>query len=245
MKIDHPALSQIPQLRALWQEAFGDDDAFLDLFFSAAFSPRRCLCVSNGSNVVAAAYWFDCKPYAYVYAVATARSHRGMGLCHQLMAQIHSLLEQQGYAGVVLVPGDESLRRFYTGMGYESFGGIREFEAVAGQPIATKRLSSQDYASMRRQFLPEGAVLQEGESLAFLSDLAEFYSGEGWLLAAARNGETLRGLELLGNTDAAPGILAALGANRGTFRTPGATPFAMCKSLLGKNIPSYLGFAFD
>ena len=32
MKFDHPTIRQIPQLRQLWQEAFGDSDAFLDQF---------------------------------------------------------------------------------------------------------------------------------------------------------------------------------------------------------------------
>ena len=35
MKIDHPDMTRIPALRQLWQEAFGDSDAFLDRFFDA------------------------------------------------------------------------------------------------------------------------------------------------------------------------------------------------------------------
>ena len=38
MRIDHPDLGQIPELRQLWKEAFGDSDAFLDAFFMVAFS---------------------------------------------------------------------------------------------------------------------------------------------------------------------------------------------------------------
>ena len=74
MKIDHPAFEQVPGLRQLWQEAFGDSDAFLDGFFDTGFSPRRCLCVTDGEPV-AAVYWFDCRfageKLAYLYA-----SHR-------------------------------------------------------------------------------------------------------------------------------------------------------------------------
>ena len=60
MIIDHPTTTQIPQLRSLWKEAFGDSDAFLDIFFQRAFSPQRCCCVTQGDAVVAALYWFDC-----------------------------------------------------------------------------------------------------------------------------------------------------------------------------------------
>ena len=33
IKIDYPSESDIPMLRHLWQEAFHDNDAFLNLFF--------------------------------------------------------------------------------------------------------------------------------------------------------------------------------------------------------------------
>ena len=56
MIIKQPAKEQIPQLRKLWQEAFGDTDAFLDIFFSAAFDAERCRCVMTQGQVAAALY---------------------------------------------------------------------------------------------------------------------------------------------------------------------------------------------
>lgn len=245
MNIDHPNAAQVSQLRQLGKEAFGDTDSFLDGFFSTAFAKDRCMCVTAGDEIAAAAYWFSCGQYAYIYAVATAKNYRGKGYCHALMAQIHALLQKQGYAGCIVVPGEESLRRFYGDMGYENFGGIQEFSCTAGTPLPLRKIETAEFATLRRQYLPEGGVVQEGENLAFLARWAEFYAGENFLLTVTREGDTLRGLELLGSPDAAPGILAALGAKRGTFRTPGDTPFAMYKSLVEKNAPTYLGFAFD
>ena len=44
----------------------------------------------------------------------------------------------------------------------------------------------------------------------------------------------------------APGILAALGRERGTFRSPGDKPFAMYHSLTGESwMPGYFGLAFE
>ena len=245
MKIDHPTLEQIPQLRLLWKKAFGDTDAFLDWFYRSAFSPQRCLCVTESGKVAAAAYWFSCGEYAYIYAVATAKAHRGRGLCHALMADIHAFLAQQGYDGCIVVPGEESLRRFYGGMGYEDFGGIKEFCCEAGTPLPIRKISAEEFAAMRRQYLPEGGVIQENENLTFLSGWAEFFAGKDFLLAAVLEGDVLSGLELLGNADAAPDILAALGAKQGNFRVPGGKPFAMCRPLRSKNSPTYFGFAFD
>ena len=77
MTIDLPKPGQIPQLRQLWQEAFGDSDAFLDSFFSLSFAPERCRCVTEENHVTAALYWFDCSCHggkmAYLYAVATGK----------------------------------------------------------------------------------------------------------------------------------------------------------------------------
>ena len=245
MNIDHPSPTQIPQLRALWREACGDTDVFLDTFFETAYAPQRCLCVTAGNEIAAAAYWFSCGDSAYIYAVATAQAHRGQGYCHALMAQIHTLLQKQGYDGCIVVPGEESLRRFYGGMGYEDFGGIAEFSCTAGTSLPLRKIDAAEFAVLRQQYLPVNSVVQEEENLAFLSQWANFYTGDHFLLTATQEGETLRGLELLGNGDAAPGILAALGAKNGTFRTPGSAPFAMYKSLGVKNTPSYFGFAFD
>ena len=245
MNPNHPTPGQIPQLRQLWKAAFGDTDAFLDTFFDTAFDTKRCLCITADDEIAAAAYWFSCGDYAYIYAVATAAHHRGKGLCHTVMAAIHGLLQKQGYAGCIVVPGEESLRRFYGRMGYRDFGGIRQFTCAAAAPVLLRRLEAAEFAALRRTYLPANSVVQEGENLAFLSKWAEFYAGDDFLLTVTREGEQCWVPELLGNPDAAPGITAALGVKTATFRTPGNAPFAMYKSLGVKKPPTYFGFAFD
>ena len=68
-----------------------------------------------------------------------------------------------------------------------------------------------------------------------------------FLLAAEHDGDSLTGMELLGNAAAAPGILGALGFSRGHFRTPGtALPGAMFRPLrAGADAPGYFGLIFD
>ena len=239
-------------LRQLWKLAFGDSDAFLDGFFSTGYAPQRCRYLSDGDLVTAALYWLDCaymdEKYAYLYAVATHPAYRGQGLCHQLMEKTHDHLKAQGYAGAVLVPQEESLRTFYGKMGYKTMSNIGEFTVVPGEnPAPLRRIDAREYATLRRQYLPEGGLLQEGESLAFLETYANFYAGEDFLLAAYREDSFLWAMELLGNREAAPGILKALDCVRGKFHTPGADlPFAMVLPLKeDAPVPSYLGHAFD
>lgn len=244
MDIKHPAWEQLPQLRRLWKEAFGDSDAFLDQFYRTAFAPERCVCATEGCEVAAAAYWFSCGEYAYIYAVATAKKYQGRGICHALMSKIHEILTQRGYAGCILVPGEESLRRFYLGMGYENFGGVYSFICEAGAPLPLRRIGTDEFAALRRRYLPEGGVIQEGENLAFLSCWAEFYEGSDTLVTAIREDGELKFMELLGSADAAPGIVAALGAESASFKIPGDNSFAMHKPLCCDQAPKYFGFCF-
>lgn len=252
MRIDAPTPEQLPQLRELWKTAFGDSDTFLDHFYTSAYSPGRCRCVSTGGEVAAALYWFDvsCREQkmAYIYAVATAPAHRGKGLCRTLMTDTHAYLRALGHQGTLLVPEGEALRRMYAGMGYGGQTNISEFICAAGgEPAPMHRIDAAEYAKRRRELLPAGSVVQEGENLAFLETMAEFYTGLGFLLCARREGDTLHVPELLGNTAAAPGILLALGAALGNFRAPGeGKAFAMFHPLTpGAIAPDYFGLAFD
>lgn len=251
MRIDYPVEDQLPQLRKLWREAFGDEDAFLDLFFGKVFSSDRCRCVTVEDRVAAALYWLDCrcwdKPIAYLYAVATGKKHRGQGLCRALMADTHRLLTELGYAGAVLVPGELTLFEMYGSMGYGPCSTIREFACeAAAQRTDLRQLTVEEYAALRRQYLPAGGVIQEGENLTLLAGLARFYAGTDFLLCAAEDGEKFRGLELLGNADSAPAILETLGKTSGSFRTPGpGREFAMYHPFSDTLMPAYFGFAFD
>lgn len=251
MNIDYPAEGQIPALRKLWQEAFGDDDAFLENFYNVAFAPDRCRCVSIDGEPVAALYWFDCQlagqPIAYLYAVATKVAHRGKGLCRALMENAHNHLSYLGYAGTVLVPGENALFRMYESLGYFTCSTVSEFLcAAAEEPAALRTIDAEEFCVLRRQYLPDGSVIQEGANLDFLQTLAEFYAGDDFLLTVSRDDSAFFAAELLGNVHAAPSVLTAFGRKEGVFRTPGGDkPFAMYHPLGALEPPEYFGFAFD
>lgn len=253
MTIKSPKPQQVSELRMLWKEAFGDTDAFLDTFWKTAFSADRCRCVMVGDCLAAALYWFDCEymddRIAYIYAVATAGKYRGRGICRALMEDTHDHLAALGYRGAVLVPGSEALFSMYAGMGYGNRIQIREFSCEAiEKAVAAQSVDAKTYGRLRRAMLPENAVIQEKENLYFLQTQAEFYAGSDFLLAARREGDTLHGIELLGNEDAAPGILKALDCKSGVFRMPGkGKPFAMYRELGAGDtpMPAYFGIAFD
>lgn len=244
----HPEKHHIPMLKQLWYEAFGDSDQQIDAFFATAFHSDHCLCIPGDGQIIAAAYWLDCSyaggKLAYIYAVSTAKKHRGQGLCHSLMQQIHACVSASGYAGSVLVPA-EGLDQLYAPLGYHFFGGIKTFSCLASQPVSLRKLSAIEFAALRRQYLPKGSIFQEGESLIYLKTMAQFYEGDDFLLAALKDGDHLIGLELLGNTSPAPAITAAFSCSKGTFRCPGNDHFAMFRPVKDVPLPTYFGFAFD
>jgi len=252
MNFEHPGKNHIPQLVQLWKEAFGEYDGFWELFLNTAFLPDHCRCITENGQVIAGLYWFDCRcgneKNAYVYAVVTDPRHRGRGLCRKLMDEVHTLLQVRGYASVLLVPADAGLREMYRKMGYEDCTTIAEISCTAAETAAQVRtVGLEEYAQLRRKLLPEGSVLQEGISLTFLAAQAQLFAGQDFLLAAWREEDTLHGMELLGDPASAPGILRALGCERGTFQIPGdAKPFAMIHKLTENAVtPAYFGFSFD
>ena len=253
MTIESPTPSRVASLRSLWKEAFGDGDAFLDTFFATAYSPSRTRCMVEGGEVVSALYWFDVsldgKRLAYLYAIATRKTHRGQGLCRRLMDDVHARLKKAGYAGTLLVPSEPSLFDFYARMGYEPCAPMQTLVCRAeGEPIALRRVDGEEYGRLRARLLPLGGVVQEGESLRFLEKQEELYAADGLLVAAHRKRGQLLATELLGDPALAPRILATLGADEGRFRLSGGdAPFAMLYRLSSKDFPppTYFALAFD
>lgn len=239
------------QLKELWHLAFGDGMEFIELFFQTAYSPSHCLYLSEEGQLTAALYWLDCEyrgqKQAYIYAVATHPEHRGKGLCRRLMDLTHGVLREQGYHAALLRPADEGLRRMYRKMGYRTATHVSEFRCCAGSYVPVQKIDAEEYARLRRKFLPENGVIQEGVSLSYLQSYSGFYSGADFLLAGAAYQGEFNGSELLGNRDAASGILAALGYESGSFRCPGPDiPFGMFLPLTEDAAePAYLGLVFD
>ena len=204
-------------------------------------------------SVAAALYWFDCeyeaKKIAYLYAIATKKDFRGQGLCRALMDETHEHLRERGYAAAILVPSEPSLFEFYNKIGYRACSSIGELSCgAADKSTALTQIDKHEYAALRRSYLPESSVIQEGENLDFLCAQAKLYKGDGFLLAARVQSDKLIGLELLGDTSKASEIVRSLGCAEGDVRTVGSSrPFAMYLPLTDETStpPSYFGFAFD
>lgn len=250
MRIEHPLPRHIPGLKRLWMDVFGDTSEYLDLFFSTGYAPENCLLIEDEGDITAALYWLDMDyvsgKLAYIYAVATDPAFRGQGLCRRLLTRTHEILANRGYAGAILVPQGENLFALYEKFGYRTGSGIREFTAAPTQPISLIPLDAQAYAAKRKALLPKAVHLGE-RALALLAATAEFYEGDGFVIACARHNGRFFAPEYLGDDAVAGSILAALDCRDGRFRMPGNDiPFTMFLPLKpDAEKPSHLGFAFD
>ncbi len=250
MIIDHPRKEDIPALRRLWKQAFGDSDAFLDAFFGVGFAYDRCRCVFLEAEVTAALYWFDGElegeKIAYLYAIATDLSHRGQGLCRLLMADTQACLIGRGYTEAVLLPAEKWLEAFYGAMGYRPFGSVMQKQYRAGKRCFVRPVDGEEFALLRREHLPRGGIRQEGALLRFLATQAEFYAGEGFLAAISK--ETPKTVvEFLGDLSQIPGLLGALKLQQATVRTPGGSKSCGMYLPLAPDapVPTYLGLPMD
>lgn len=252
MNFDYAPPEAAPQLRALWKQAFGDGDDFLDAFFGLCFSPTRSRCIFREGEVVSNLYWFDltCRgeKMAYLYAVATRKDCRRQGLCRALLTDTRRVLTARGYTAALLCPENAALARMYAEQGYLPVCKIDEFTMTAGaRPLPLRQVSPEEYASLRRRFLPAGSAQQEPCFWELLARDACLMAGADFLVTVRQEKDRLLALELLGNREAAPGILAALGYREGIFRSPGTgKDFAMFLPLVpGTKAPAYYGLGLD
>ena len=237
----HPRPGEEAAMRELFTEAFGDAD-FTDLFVSRGVRAERCFAAYDG-GLLAALHWFDCvfvgEKAAYVYGIAAFQAQRGRGIGSALIRAALDELKELGYRHILLVPAGESLFGYYERFGFRAASTVRETKIGAGESIPIRKLTVSEYAAARRELLPANGLLQEGACLDVLSGYADFYAAGG--AVAAVSGEMI--LELLGDEDAAPGLIAALGLESATVRMPGkGRPFAMA---LGTGEGLYLGLALD
>lgn len=253
MIFKNPTFTDIPSLKNLWLEAFGDSEEFFMLFLKNGYHYKRCRVAVENGKIVAALYFFDCyiedKKIAYIYGVATDKQERGKGYCRKLIVDTHEHLKENGYYGALLVPGSERLFSMYEKFGYKTATYVDKVTVSANiKPLSNiRKIEKDEYQRLRRAFLPQGAVLQENENLDYLSQFEDFYTDGNFLLAAHIKDNTLYAQEFLGDKELLPFIVSSLSAETGVFRTKGdSIPFSLyCPFYDNSPKPVWFGLAFD
>lgn len=240
----------ITELRKLWKDAFGDSEAFMDDFFSVAYSKDRCKTLRKDGKIVSALYWFPVEEggarFAYLYGVATLSEYRGQGLAAYLIEKTCKQLREKGYSGVLLVPGSEELFSYYRKLGFFACTTIKERSISAEGRILLRPVDREEYGVLRRKLLPYRGVEQEGAFLELLERQYGLFAGEGFVLCATVEQNRAFIPEFLGDEAILPAILGGLGVKNAKVRTPGTgRSFSMYRPLDGHSPPLYFGLALD
>lgn len=129
--------------KSLWQEVFGDDDAFVDRFLLRYYHRRRVLSVSEEGRLLSMAHLLPFRSEAgatgYLYGVATAPDRRGEGLASRLIREAIGRARDTGFDLLALIPADAGLAAFYERFGFCEKRPIRfaesgEFDFGTGTP---------------------------------------------------------------------------------------------------------------
>lgn len=250
--------SDLPRLKAIWQDCFGDPDDYIDRYFASYWQPDRMFILESDGQAQAMCAWFELalcgEPAAYFYAVATDPAYQGRGFCRKLMAYAEEVLTQQGISQFLLVPGEESLFRFYAGMGYETAGAMGAADVKIPIAGAVHPIDAAQYLRLRQAAAPDNAVDYTPEQLQYQQLLGEasggglFALGDTGCAVVERLSETtLLVKEVLGFDPLLAGghLLHHCGGEHAIVRFPDDTgvPFCMGKQLTVQ--PCYLGLAFD
>jgi len=124
--IRHPSRGDKKALALLWKEIFGDDDAFVRLFFKRIYKPANTLIIKDQDSIISALYILPYRvqidvrsfPSAYICGVCTRPSERGKGYMKMLMQAAMDEMRNKGYVLATLIPASERLRDFYRRFGF-------------------------------------------------------------------------------------------------------------------------------
>ena len=269
MRMRKSGADDVPALKTLWKQAFGDTDAEIDGFFETVWPEAAGFCAEEGGAVIAMLFALPVEivhgertqKAAYLYAVATAEAFRGRGVCRALMEFAEKTLRKRYIECLLLVPADERLAAYYETMGYVRQDGCTERPPLADTPKGTAvPVTVQEYAGLRETLLFD--VPHARYSRAELEYAAEELAGEKRVLyrlecgyacgcaavhTAGASGGVVRVEELLPDAGMLPALAAALGPGTYPVRMPGrGAARCMAKWLDGaEHAPVWFAFALD
>ena len=121
----------VPQLKKLWKEAFGEDvsaEMFYDGIFSQKASGRIKILVERKKDIgiVSMLHYIPCcyesnnRKYngAYLYALATAQQYRGQKIMGALIQYAIDMAESMEMDFLYLIPATDSLYEYYQRFGF-------------------------------------------------------------------------------------------------------------------------------
>lgn len=186
--------SELPAQKALWQTCFGDDGAFIDLFYARYCAPEGVLVLAEDGVLRSMAAILPmglrfpdgtAGRAGYVYALSTDPDARGRGFARELLNYADFYLRNRGADCVITVPATESLHGFFASAGYEACFSHRRSEVTPGALPPTRAddavtpADPADYGRIRERLLEGRFHVSYGEPLlSFQSEGSRMFGGD-------------------------------------------------------------------
>ncbi len=154
-----PTPSDIPALKTIWHNVFGDDLADIDRFFQTLYANKNTLIWKDSDKLVSMLYMLPYEHNVYLYALATLPEYRGCGIMKKLINEACQRAAKQGAKGVFLIPA-EGMETYYERFGFALYNG-RELDK--NRPPATDyEMQIQDFVEyLDETFIPETIMAKD------------------------------------------------------------------------------------
>lgn len=142
------------QVKEMWKYCFGDDDNFIDWFFSNVYDCKNTVAVYDGECIAANLQMFPEEislcgktlSAMYVGGVAVRPEYRGKGLVTKLFYDAFNLMYERGTALALLIPFKFS---FYRKYGFEATHFLSDYEGNIEELVAFKRSGGEFTTSLQ------------------------------------------------------------------------------------------------
>lgn len=122
MEIRFATKEMIPQIKEIWHQCFGDEEDYMEFYFTHRFTEENMLVCMEDKKPVAMTTFLKAYlvtgegeiPVHYAYAVATLPEYRGRGYAKMLLEKG----KQHFQTPIVLEPASESLIYYYEKLGF-------------------------------------------------------------------------------------------------------------------------------
>lgn len=173
--IRHAKFRDIPQLKEIWSEAFGEED-YAEDFYSRIFRPEDTLCEAENETVLAMLHKIPCRidqgqggyeNAYYFFALATRSGARGRGIMGQLIERAGEEIRAQGAEIVFLIPAQESLKGYYKRFGFVPLKNLPVFETRCTRDAEYRQKSTDSCIKAEPVSIEEAVVFMKSGKWKF------------------------------------------------------------------------------
>ena len=185
---------ELKEQKALWKVAFGDDEAYIDLFYNTCVKPEDIIVLSEDGVLCSmlallsldlALPGGETLSSAYVYALSTDPHARKQGYGRALLQYVDPYLRERKVDCVTVVPAEASLFKYFETVGFGECFSNRKRELLesrispAPARSSLEELDAAAYGALRERLLSGVFHTRYGEKLLAFQAGASRLSGAG------------------------------------------------------------------